>query len=137
MTHDLHRHEQDDELYRELILEHNRAPHNFGALEGAALRRRDMNTSCGDDVEIFAMVDDDGRITKASFVGQGCAISKASASMLTDALVGKTLAEVATLGAKDIFDLVGADLTGSRLTCALLPLLTLQKAITDRATEDV
>jgi nitrogen fixation NifU-like protein len=93
-----------------------------------------MNTSCGDDVEMSILADEHGVIVKALFAGEGCAISKAVASMLTESLIGKTLADVEAMGAKDVFELVGTELTGSRLTCALLPLKTLQKGIVEART---
>jgi nitrogen fixation NifU-like protein len=122
---------QDEDLYRELILDHNRNPRNVGRLEDATIRRRDMNTSCGDDVEMSVLADADGKIVKALFAGDGCAISKAVASMLTESIIGKTLKDVETMGAEAVFALVGTPLTGSRLTCALLPLKTLQKGIVE------
>ena len=129
-----HDHNDTEDLYREIILDHNRHPRNVGRLDDATVRRRDMNTSCGDDVEMSVLADADGRIVKALFAGDGCAISKAVASMLTDAIVGRTLAEVERMGADDIFALVGTTLAGSRLTCALLPLKTLQKGILEERT---
>jgi nitrogen fixation NifU-like protein len=80
------------ELYQEVILDHNRRPRNFRTLDGANRRAEGFNPLCGDRLVLYLRIDGD-RITDASFQGSGCAISKASASMMTDAVKGKTLAE--------------------------------------------
>ncbi|MEP6746012.1 MAG: Fe-S cluster assembly sulfur transfer protein SufU [Gemmatimonadota bacterium] len=81
------------ELYQSLILDHNRSPRNFGTLEGADRRAEGYNPLCGDQVRVELKVEDE-RITDIKFTGNGCAISKASASLMTTAVKGKTLAEV-------------------------------------------
>jgi len=80
-----------EDLYQDIILEHNRHPHNFHALKPAR-RATGHNPMCGDEIEVFARIEN-GRITDLSFQGQGCAISRASASLMTDALKGRTVAE--------------------------------------------
>jgi len=80
------------ELYQEVILDHNRRPRNFRRLEGASHHAEGYNPLCGDRVTVFLQIAGD-RIADIAFEGTGCAISKASASMMTDALKGKTLAE--------------------------------------------
>jgi nitrogen fixation protein NifU and related proteins len=80
------------ELYQELILDHNRSPRNFGALEGADRHAEGYNPLCGDQVKVDLKLDGD-RISDIKFSGNGCAISKASASLMTTAVKGKTLAE--------------------------------------------
>ncbi len=89
-----------DELYQEVILDHNKNPRNFGRLEGATAYAHGVNPLCGDDYEVFVSAEG-VFIKKVAFHGQGCAISKASASMMTVALEGKSVAEVRTL--KDHF----------------------------------
>jgi nitrogen fixation NifU-like protein len=84
------------ELYQEVILDHNRRPRNFGALDGANRKADGYNPLCGDKITIYLRVRD-GVIDGVSFQGAGCAISKASASMMTDAVKGKTVAEVEAL----------------------------------------
>jgi nitrogen fixation NifU-like protein len=81
------------DLYSEIILDHYRNPHNVGHLEGAEIVERGFNESCGDDIKLFAKVQD-GVITEIVFEGHGCAISQASASMMTEALKGKKLTEI-------------------------------------------
>jgi len=85
-----------DELYQSVILDHNRAPRNFRTLEAATAHAEGRNPLCGDTFDIWLKLDGD-RITDASFLGQGCAISKASASMMTQAIKGKTVAEAEQL----------------------------------------
>jgi nitrogen fixation NifU-like protein len=83
-------------LYQEVILEHNRAPRNFGEMTDASARADGHNPLCGDEVTVWVKVDGD-RVAKATFVGSGCAISKASASMMTQAVSGRTRAEAEAL----------------------------------------
>jgi nitrogen fixation NifU-like protein len=95
------------ELYQELILDHGRRPRNFRALEGANHRAEGHNPLCGDRVTVYVRVED-GVVTDATFQGSGCAISQASCSIMTDAVRGKTLAEVEALFGR-FHDLVTGD----------------------------
>jgi nitrogen fixation NifU-like protein len=85
------------ELYQEVILDHSRHPRNFGTLEGATNTAKGHNPLCGDRVTVYLVVDKDDRIAEIKFEGKGCAISQASASMMTDMLVGRTTAEAEKL----------------------------------------
>jgi nitrogen fixation NifU-like protein len=87
-----------DELYQSVIIEHDRSPRNFHKLEQPTHHAEGHNPLCGDEVELEFIVDDDGRIIEAAFQGRGCAVSKASASMLTTALKGLTPQEARGLG---------------------------------------
>jgi nitrogen fixation NifU-like protein len=84
------------DLYQELILDHNRRPRNRGTLPDATHHAEGRNPLCGDKIAIYLQVDD-GRVTEARFDGAGCAISTASASLMTESLKGKTVAEVRAL----------------------------------------
>ena len=86
-----------DELYQQTILEHNRHPRNFKKLEGATHVAEGYNPLCGDHLWVYAKISPDGTIQEATFEGSGCAISKASASMMTTAMTGKTIEEVKVL----------------------------------------
>lgn len=88
-----------DDLYQSVILDHNRAPRNFRELEGATNHAEGRNPLCGDHFDVWLKVDGD-LISEAAFLGQGCAISKASASMMTQAVKGKTLQEARALFAR-------------------------------------
>lgn len=79
-------------LYSEVVLGHYKKPHNFGELEGADIKAKGFNRSCGDDLHIFVKLNE-GVIEDVRFVGKGCAISQSSASMMTDRMVGKSLNE--------------------------------------------
>ncbi|MCH9650870.1 MAG: SUF system NifU family Fe-S cluster assembly protein [Deltaproteobacteria bacterium] len=84
------------ELYQEVILDHNRTPSNFRALEGAAYRAEGYNPLCGDKIQVFLQLDGD-RVEEVTFQGAGCAISQASASLMTEAVLGKTVSEARLL----------------------------------------
>jgi nitrogen fixation NifU-like protein len=88
-----------DELYQSVILDHNRAPRNFRRLEGATNHAEGRNPLCGDQFDVWLRLEGD-IIAEAAFLGQGCAISKASASMMTQAVKGKTIAEARALFAE-------------------------------------
>jgi nitrogen fixation protein NifU and related proteins len=85
------------ELYQEVILDHSRRPRNFGIIDDATHSARGHNPLCGDECTVFLKVDDSGTISSAQFSGHGCAISKAAASLLTEAIQGKTSEEVAAI----------------------------------------
>ncbi len=118
------------DLYGEIILDHYQNPHHHGRLEFATLSGRDSNPLCGDQIQLDLITDRDGVITDAGFTGQGCAISQASASMLTDELIGKTLFEAVQMNSEDIYKMLNVPLTTARVKCALLSLATLKKTIT-------
>ena len=88
------------DLYQEVILDHGRKPRNFRRLEGAQRVARGDNPLCGDRMELFVNLDGDGRIADAAFQGRGCAISMASASLMTETVRGKTTAEASELGSR-------------------------------------
>ncbi|MFQ5407052.1 MAG: Fe-S cluster assembly sulfur transfer protein SufU [Anaerolineales bacterium] len=115
-----------DDMYREVILDHYKNPRRRGTLDPADISYEDDNPLCGDRIRIDLRVDDAERIVDAAFSGQGCAISQASASMLMEEIVGKTLAEVKSLSREDILDMLGIELGPVRLKCALLSLKVLK-----------
>ena len=85
------------ELYQEVILDHSRHPRHYGALEGASHKAEGYNPLCGDRVTVYLKLDEDGRVADIKFEGKGCAISQASASLMTDMLVGRTVDEAEKL----------------------------------------
>lgn len=109
------------DLYQEEILEHYRHPHNKGRIENATLERKERNSSCGDEL-LFTFLIEDGAVKDVQFEGQGCAISQASASMLTDEIIGMPIEEVLQLTKEDVIELLGIELGPTRLKCALLSL---------------
>jgi nitrogen fixation NifU-like protein len=121
-----------DDLYRDFILEHYRAPHNFGTLDHPDAVHEGYNPLCGDRITLMLAIDDAGTVSDVAFTGRGCAISQASASLLTDRVRGKPLSEVAQLGRADVLEELGIEISPARLKCALLSLDTLQKALDGR-----
>src|SRR5919109_1339841 len=119
-----------DDLYREVILEHYKHPHNAGSLESPDISHEEYNPLCGDRIRIDLQVES-GIITDVRFQGRGCAISQASASLLTDELRGKSLEEVRAIGKEDVLDLIGIPLDKNpvRIKCALLSLKALKVGV--------
>ena len=115
-----------DDMYREVILDHYKNPRNFGTLDPADISYEDDNPLCGDKIRIDLRVDESNRIKEVAFSGHGCAISQASASMLTEEILGKTLDEVKQFGKEQILELLGIELGPVRLKCALLSLKVLK-----------
>jgi nitrogen fixation NifU-like protein len=115
-----------DDLYREVILDHYKNPRNKGTLDPRDFSYEDENPLCGDKLRIDVRLDADRRVKEVAFSGRGCAISQASASMLTEAIMGKTLDEVKQMGKDDILEMLGIELGPVRLKCALLSLKVLK-----------
>lgn len=115
-----------DDMYREVILDHYKNPRNKGTLDPHDFTYEDENPLCGDKLRIDVRLDDQQRVKEVAFSGRGCAISQASASMLTEAILGKTLDEIKQMGKDDILDLLGIELGPVRLKCALLSLKVLK-----------
>ena len=112
-----------DDFYRQNILDHYQNPRNWGTLEKPDVTAEDSNPLCGDRIHVDLLVKD-GRVEKVRFSGQGCSISRAAASMLSEAVEGKTLEEVRRLGREDVLEMLGIELGPVRLKCALLALKT-------------
>lgn len=108
------------DIYRQQILDHYRNPRNYGSLEDPSFSHVGENTMCGDVIEIDIRVDADDIIQEVAFSGDGCAISQASASMLSERLVGMTLDELDELDRDDIIDMLGVDISPMRVKCAVL-----------------
>lgn len=117
-----------EQMYMENILDHYKKPHNFKRLEGAQIQFKEYNPLCGDIIELFVNLDK-GKVVEAAFSGTGCAISQASASMLTDWLQGKSLEEVKGLTQEKILEMLGIEVSVLRLKCALLSLKALERGV--------
>jgi len=118
-----------DDLYRDEILEHYREPHNFGTLDAPDASYEGHNPLCGDRITIMLSFDEAGTVSDVAFSGLFCAISQASASLLTDEVRGRSQADVKAMTNQDILDLLGIEVSPARLKCALLSLDTLQHAL--------
>ena len=109
-----------EDLYREVIIDHYKNPQYRGKLEPHDISFEDDNPLCGDHIRIDLRIDKDDRVNEARFDGHGCAISQASADLLTESIIGKPLEEIKHLNKQDILDLLGIELGPVRLKCALL-----------------
>jgi nitrogen fixation NifU-like protein len=122
----------DDQLYREIILDHYKNPRGHGVIEDADAEAEGMNPLCGDEVTIYVAFGEDGEtIDEVKFSGRGCAISQAATSMLMEMAQGKTATEVATMPRDELLEEIGVPLQNNptRLKCALLGLTTLKVAL--------
>jgi nitrogen fixation protein NifU and related proteins len=114
-----------EDLYRDNIIDHYQNPRNYGTLDHPDISYEDSNPVCGDELRIDLKIDQ-GRVVDARFQGHGCSISQASASMLTEDIIGKTLDEVKLIDKQYLLDLLGIPLGPVRLKCALLSLKVLK-----------
>lgn len=118
-----------DDLYRELIIEHYKNPLYRGQLDPHDISFEDDNPLCGDHIRIDLRVDENDVVREVAFDGHGCAISQASADILLEAILGKTLDEVRLLTKDDLLELLGIELGPVRLKCALLSLKVLKAGV--------
>lgn len=118
-----------DSIYRENILEHSKHPQNKGHLDPYDFSFEDTNPLCGDEIHIEVRVNDNGVVTEIAFDGQGCAISQASASMLTEIVQGMSVDEVKSMPKEELLEEVGIDLSPARQKCALLSLNVLKASL--------
>ncbi|HZV79219.1 MAG TPA: SUF system NifU family Fe-S cluster assembly protein [Candidatus Binatus sp.] len=124
-----------DELYRDFILDHYRNPRNAGIIENPDASYEALNPLCGDKIRMDLKIND-GVVTDIKFKGRGCAISQASASLLTEQIKGKSLAEINKVGKDDVLANVGINISAARLKCALLGLKVLKSALALKYVED-
>ena len=117
-----------DDFYRDYILDHYRNPRNFGHLDHPDATAEDLNPLCGDKIRMELAVDAQGRVSDVRFSGKGCAISQASASMLTESVKGMPVEAVAKLSKDVVLENVGIGISPTRMKCAMLGLKVLKSA---------
>lgn len=119
-----------DDFYKEYILDHYRNPRNFGTLESPDAEAEDLNPLCGDTIRMQLKVDADGRVSDVKFSGKGCAISQASASMLTETIKAEhpKLEDIARMSKDVVLENVGIGISPTRMKCATLGLKVLKSA---------
>ena len=118
-----------DDLYRDQIIDRYKNPQYRGHLDPHDIRFEDDNPLCGDHIEVTLRVNGEGKVVEAAFDGRGCAISQASADLLMETVIGKTLDEVKALNKQNVLDLLGIELGPVRIKCALLPLKVLKAGV--------
>ncbi len=117
-----------DDFYRDYILDHYRNPRNFGHLERPDVQADDLNPLCGDTIHMELKLDENRKVADVRFFGKGCAISQASASMLTETIKGMPLEDVAKLSKEAVLENVGIGISPTRMKCAMLGLRVLKSA---------
>lgn len=118
----------DNSIYREIILEHYKNPANRGTLDPTDFTYQDVNPLCGDEIRIDVRVQDD-HVSEIKFSGRGCAVSQASASILTEMVEGKSLAEVRAIGRDELLEEIGIPVSPARMKCAMLGLKVLKAGV--------
>lgn len=117
-----------ENMYADIILDYYKNPRNYGRMQKPDASARDTNPLCGDDIEMHLKIEN-SRISDIKFSGNGCAISMASTSMLTEMVAGKTLADIKKMTQDDIIKMLGIQLSHVRIKCALLSLKVLKLAV--------
>ena len=118
----------NNQLYRDIILEHWKNPQNYGVVQDSDIDVEEYNPYCGDRMRLTLNIEK-GRIKDVAFTGEGCAISKASASLFTEEIKGESLADLKKVNGDHILELLGITLTPTRTKCALLVYVTLKRAL--------
>lgn len=118
-----------DDLYRQLLIDRYKEPHYRGTLDPHDIAYEDDNPLCGDHIRIELRIDQNDIVTEAVFDGRGCSISQASADLLIESVIGKSLEDVKKITKEDVLDLLGLELGPVRLKCALLSLKVLKAGV--------
>ena len=118
-----------ESMYQENILDHYKNPRNFGTIKDASVHHHEKNPLCGDELDFYLIIDENNKVADVKINGHGCAISQASASMLSEKVKGMSLKDAERLTKEDILEMLGIELSPVRLKCALLSLDTLKNSI--------
>jgi nitrogen fixation protein NifU and related proteins len=122
---------EEEEIYKENIIDHYKQPRNKRELAKFTTKQQGFNPLCGDDITLFLKIIN-GKIASASFIGDGCAISQAATSMLTEQVTGITLNQAKTLSQDDVLEILGIPISHTRIKCATLALKALAKSLEGR-----
>ena len=120
---------QSEDMYREHILDHYKHPRNFGVVDPADVDHEANNPLCGDQIRLTFTVDEAHKVKDVKFTGRGCAISQASASLLTSRVKGQALEEIKKIERDDVVKMLGIPVSPVRLKCALLSLAVLREGV--------
>ena len=118
-----------ESMYQENILDHYKNPRNAGKIQNASVHHHEYNPLCGDELDMFLVIDKNKKIADVKIYAKGCAISVASASMLTEEIKGKSIENLKKMTKENILEMLGIPLSPVRLKCALLSLDTLKNSI--------
>jgi len=116
-------------MYQEQILDHYKNPRNTGIIKNATVHHHEKNPLCGDELDVYLLIDDDKNVADVKIQSHGCAISTASASMMTDKVKGKKIDKIRNLKKEDVLEMLGIPISAARLKCALLSMDTFKNAI--------
>jgi nitrogen fixation NifU-like protein len=119
----------DRQAQIDFILDHYENPRHYGPLENPSVIQKGGNPGCGDVVTFYLSVDGDDQVSEISFEGDGCTISLAASSVVTEMFTGKTLAEIEATSSEAILEILGREIAGTRLKCATLGLNTTKEAV--------
>ncbi|MBI5228054.1 iron-sulfur cluster assembly scaffold protein [Candidatus Micrarchaeota archaeon] len=124
-----------EEIYQQFIIDLYKNPLNFGKMEEPTYRAELGNATCGDSIELFIKIDSNGKVSESKFIGKGCAISQASASLFTGYLKGKSVEQLNIITKDDCLALlkINLDKNPSRMRCALLVFDTFKKAVDQKS----
>lgn len=117
------------DLYREEFMEIYKNPMNLGTIQNPTICEHGVNEACGDEMDLYLKIDKNGIITDASFTAESCSVGIVSSAILTDEIKGKTVEEASKINKEKLLELIGVNLTTSRVKCATLPLETLEKGL--------
>ena len=116
-------------MYQENILDHYKNPRNAGKIENADAHHHEKNPLCGDELDVYLVIDKNKNVKDIKIKARGCAISTASASMLAEKIKGKNIDEIKKLKKDDILEMLGIPISAARLKCALLSMDTFKNSI--------